>query len=322
MRADVSIHALVLIAASALVACGGDDITPPGENPPGVTMGAIAFAHTPQRATESLFDLYVARADGTNARLVSSLPGAELWPDLSPDGRRLVFTRKLDYLTYTIWIENVDGTGLRELPTQGQAAYARWSGDGKWIVFDRRSADGDGLALIRPDGTGLRWISLPSPHVAGIPASVSVTGRVAFIMRDGPQTGTLWSSNLDGSDLKQLTTDATDYDPRWSLDGTKLVVSTLAGDTATTSEDIVVMNADGSARRILTPPGFNSSPAWSLDGRWILYEHWSDEIPGAEHCSLYRVPSDGGTPERLDIPVLSTGTCGGISWLSAPLSNP
>ena len=162
-------QAIVSVAAVALITCGGDGVTPPSEATSVLTSGTIAFGHTPEPGKEWLVDLYVARPDGSGVRLVTALPGADMWPDLSPDGRQLVFTRKT-VSDFGIWIVNVDGTGLRQLPTGGQAAYARWSPDGEWILFDRRSTDGTGLALMRPDGSGLRFVSVPSPYVASIPA--------------------------------------------------------------------------------------------------------------------------------------------------------
>ena len=61
-----------------------------------------------------------------------------------------------------LYVENIDGTGLRRITGYGQVRshhgqQMRWSPDGREILF----ADQDGsLHTIHPDGTGMRTIQL------------------------------------------------------------------------------------------------------------------------------------------------------------------
>src|SRR4051812_3309714 len=116
--------------------------------------------------------IYVINADGTHARSVRSLPhgwpgaGAPSW---SPDGKRLL------YSTYC-WIGNcgqppvgaqlytvgVDGKNPRQLTRLvGNALDARWSPDGKKIVFVRNARVGPGgdVYTLGADGKGLRRVT-------------------------------------------------------------------------------------------------------------------------------------------------------------------
>jgi Tol biopolymer transport system component len=79
----------------------------------------------------------------------------------------------------------------------------------------------------------------------------------------------------------------------WSPDGTRVAYFT--------SEDgdpiVVADRTGGNARQIFVDRKgvHNHYPAWSLDGRWIYYVH----IVQAASRDVWRVPSSGGTPERL-----------------------
>jgi Tol biopolymer transport system component len=75
--------------------------------------------------------------------------------------------------------------------------------------------------------------------------------------------------NSDGSNVVRLTTNtASDSDPNWSPDGTKLAfVSDRSGNF-----EIYSMNADGSNVTQLTPNrAYDADPAWSPDGSMITF---------------------------------------------------
>ena len=72
-------------------------------------------------------------------------------------------------------MENIDGTGLRQITPYGLAAphevaSARWSPDGKEIISETTQGR---LFVVRPDGVGLSMISLdtgPTRYFAFEPA--------------------------------------------------------------------------------------------------------------------------------------------------------
>ncbi len=90
----------------------------------------------------------------------------------SPDGRQIAFIRYGKSWETTVWVTNVDGTGLRQLTTGKHDVMAVWSPDGRWVAFlssppwtdddfgfDRpvgqQKITFAELHLIHPDGTGL-----------------------------------------------------------------------------------------------------------------------------------------------------------------------
>lgn len=94
------------------------------------------------------------------------------------------------------------------------------------------------------------------------------TGRVTFVSgRDG--NSEIYVMNANGSVPTRLTNNtATDFNPRWSPDGTKIVFySNRDG-----NDEIYVMNADGSGQTRLTTDSHDDRyPTWSPDGQQIVF---------------------------------------------------
>ena len=104
-------------------------------------------------------------ADGTNAVRVTTRPGLhhDIPLDYSPDGTRLVVYRSVGvdpdpYVGGSLWVVNVDGSGLHEIAGASvrPAAWARWSRNGRTILFaNERTAPSGAIWTVRPDGTNL-----------------------------------------------------------------------------------------------------------------------------------------------------------------------
>ena len=110
-------------------------------------------------------------------------------------------------------------------------------------------------------------------------------GRIAF-----EQGGNIYSIRPDGSDRRQLTTDASSHSPRWSPDG-RLVAFNRAG-------DIWVMRADGSAaHRITSGAASDINASWSSDGGRLVFSRTTDGTLAGR--SLYVVSAAGGSVHRL-----------------------
>jgi uncharacterized Zn ribbon protein len=110
--------------------------------------------------------IFVADPGGRRERQVTATPkgGVDDWPDISPNGRHIAFTREYVGDAGGLFVVNVDGTGLKRLvPADFEPERARWSGDGTMIVFHnnrrRHLEESANVWVINADGSGLRQLT-------------------------------------------------------------------------------------------------------------------------------------------------------------------
>jgi Tol biopolymer transport system component len=84
-------------------------------------------------------ELFVADADGENAKRITNFGCASFAPTFTPDGRKLLFaSNKLecDSSKFELFLINLDGTGLEQVTDYGGfTSFPEYSPDGKKLVF-------------------------------------------------------------------------------------------------------------------------------------------------------------------------------------------
>lgn len=194
--------------------------------------------------------------------------------DLSTNGKRIVFSRALQFATdflSSLYVMNVDGSGVNRLTFDEAFDFEpNWSPNGKQIVFTRVTPNffGDAdLAIINADGTELH--DLVSRFEYDVNPVWSPDGKkIAFASNFGSQNGffDLRIISPDGTGERNLTNtpDLDEGHPSWSPTGRQLAYEA--------NGDIYVSNADGSgAQQLTTDPAFEFGPAWSRNGKQIYY---------------------------------------------------
>jgi eukaryotic-like serine/threonine-protein kinase len=84
--------------------------------------------------TQGTNDIWIMNADGTNQRPLATDPSEDQLPNVTPDGRYVVFTSERGGFP-SIWRMDLDGANLKQL-TFGQEDYAQnVSPDGRWVLF-------------------------------------------------------------------------------------------------------------------------------------------------------------------------------------------
>jgi len=87
----------------------------------------------------SKLDLWVADADGANARKITDLGVASFAPFFYPDGRRIIFSSNYGDprgREFDIWAVDVDGANLERITyTEGFDGFPMFSPDGEWLAF-------------------------------------------------------------------------------------------------------------------------------------------------------------------------------------------
>lgn len=90
-------------------------------------------------------EVWVANADGSNARQVTALGQANWAPNFTPDGR-IIFCSNHEYprgFPFNMYLINTDGTGLQKISRdKGFDAFPMFSRDGKKILFSSNRNNG------------------------------------------------------------------------------------------------------------------------------------------------------------------------------------
>jgi len=80
-------------------------------------------------------EVFVANADGTEARNLTNHPSFDGWPSWSPDGTKIAFASNRNS-SYQIFVMNPDGSEVRLLAnTEGRATAPQWDRSGQKIYF-------------------------------------------------------------------------------------------------------------------------------------------------------------------------------------------
>jgi TolB protein len=166
------------------------------------------------------YQVYLADADGANAKKVETGHPFGFCPAWSPDGQWVVFVSGKHYNSHPHLVKR-DGTGLRKLADrgdyqgtilfldvpdyhQGSSDTPCWSPDSKWVYYTAKDSEAVELMRYSLDGK-IEQLSMSEPGVLHYHPKLSPDGRqVVFgATRDGVRQ--LWVANADGTDARPVT---------------------------------------------------------------------------------------------------------------------
>jgi len=102
--------------------------------------------------------------------------------------------------------------------------------------------------------------------------------------------GSIWTANLDGSDLRRLTTGGRESKPLFSPDGSKIA---FAGNYDGSRSVYVVSANGGVPRRLTYHPSDFDAVGWTPDGKRVLFVSGRAAFAGGV-TQLFSVPVEGG----------------------------
>jgi Tol biopolymer transport system component len=116
----------------------------------------------------------------------------------------------------SVYVVKSDGSGLTRIGPRGDIWDAIWSPDGRWIAFTLATKASNGLHelyLMHPDGSGLhRLVSASDGLISTQPFWSRGSDQLLFKrFTNDPGFVNLWSVNVDGSQLYQVTHEPGEY---------------------------------------------------------------------------------------------------------------
>jgi Tol biopolymer transport system component len=338
-RDRVVVAVLVALAAAfGIAAFIGDRAAAawPGRDGPVVFLG-VRKGEPPYESGYLTTGLRVFQPGAPGSTRVLTTDPSDSNPQVSPDGRTVVFSREVPSglpfpdpeMVSGLFVIGIDGSGLRQLTSGGSEGSSdvepAFYPSGESVVFDRASGptgEGD-LYSVRLDGTGLRRVTNGPAREQG--PTVSPSGRqIAFAC--GPADGNeriedVCSIRPDGSHRRLLTRKlkqgAEPFDPDFSPSGRQIAFTLGPG----TAADVFTMRADGSRLGALTnrsPSGRRTfprklgyaSPAYAPAGRFLVALARGGSGPHLVRISL----RDPRLPRKLD----SGGLASAPVWATRP----
>jgi eukaryotic-like serine/threonine-protein kinase len=235
-------------------------------------------------------------------RRLTDFAGEERNPNLSPDGKRVFYGRRVQG-QWDIFSQRVGGsipTNLTENNDTDDTQPA-CSPDGTRVVF-RSERDGGGLFVMGAGGENVRRIANFGHNPAWSPDEQQIVCGTYYFFDPKLRSskGRVVVINIASGQERVLVEDEDAAQPRWSPSGQRIAFFRR---TAANRRDIWTIAQDGSDPRAVTDDtAVDWNPVWSGDGKYLYFA--SDRQAAA---SLWRVRIDEATGRPLSQPEPVTG---------------
>jgi Tol biopolymer transport system component/DNA-binding winged helix-turn-helix (wHTH) protein len=244
-------------------------------------------------------ELWTARSDGSEPRLLATLPHNVEWPAWSPDDRRLrftVFPAETD--TSSIWEIGADGHGLHQLlvgwSRPSSERFGTWSADGQYFVFTGRHEGRWDIWAVRERSYSWRRsptgpFRLTAGPLTVLGAMISPNNRYVYYYGDHTR---LEMVDFDPATrrIEPFLADLNPAETHFSRDNQWMTF------TNAESTQLWRSRASGDDRLRLLPSNIHVGfPRWSPDGQRIAF---TSETPGRP-AETQIIDRDGGAVEPI-----------------------
>lgn len=239
-------------------------------------------------------------------------PVVDAYPDLSPDGRHLVFSSNRTG-SYQIYVCDSEGSNLVQLThSQGSNVSPVWSPDGAKIVFASERDQDSEIYLMNADGTGQKRLTFQAGDDSHPKFSPDGKRIIFNSARTSPDLSVPWvyqfleifTMDLEGKNVVQITAlKAVCTYPSYSPDGSKIAFRQLLKapglnwslDSIPFNSEVFIMNRDGSnLENVSRHEAYDGWPVWMADSKTILF---TSNRGGMKNMGqLYMAKLDGSNP--------------------------
>jgi TolB protein len=243
-----------------------DDIVKTITGTPGIASTKIAFVATKTGRKE----IYTCDADGANVVQLTRDNAISVAPNLSADGRKLLYTGYHSGYADVYEINLASGARNRIIKYPGTNSGAAYSPDGGRIAVTLSKDGNPELYVTSSGGGGARRLT----RTAGVESSPTWSPDGSEIVyssddRGGPQ---LYRISAAGGTPRKISA-GFGYctEPHWSPDGKKIVFNTRGGG----GFQVTILDlASGATRSV----GSGQDPVWGANSRHLIFASGSDLV--------------------------------------------
>jgi eukaryotic-like serine/threonine-protein kinase len=233
---------------------------------------------------------------------VTDLKGLEYFPNLSPDGRSIIYASDLRG-NFDIYLQRTGTKKTLNLTEDSPDSdtEAVFSPDGSRIAF-RSARNGGGIFLMKESGEGVRQLTN-----FGYNPTWSPDGKEIACVEDntvipaGRQKlpSRMWIVDVATGESRVISEGDT-IQPYWSPNGRRIAY--LSGEAG--KRGIWTMRPDGSdAKQVLTNNAGDSGGVWSPDGRYLYFTNARTGVPYLWRIAIDEASGEtSGEPELIPTP--------------------
>ena len=214
-------------------------------------------------------NIYSINLDGSDWQRLTDYNGADLYPEASPDGRKIAYTSDIKGV-WQIVIMDWDGQNKRQITHNSfRSAYPSWSYDMKYIYFEAYIDGIWELFRINSNGTGQKRLTYNNEghdwHPSGHPFDYKI------IFESGlPGHDDIYIMNHDGSAISRIfKIHQRRRTPDLSNDSTKITYTRYFEKN---SEVYYADIRNQNEIRVSRNSDWDGHPMFSPDGKLIVYE--------------------------------------------------
>lgn len=226
---------------------------------------------------------------------LTSFPGQEVDPALSPDGNQIAFAwNKGAGSDFDIYIKRINIETPLQLTSTAAADFApAWSPEGDHIAFTRTDENGCRIMIVPARG-GIERELISCLNIASQSLAWSPDGKsIAFTDKDRLESSGIFLLSVETGQRRRLTSPPGEYEgdsgPVFSPDGNRLAFkrTVIMG-----IQDIFTISVEGGEPRQLTFDNLKVAGLdWNAQGNAIIFSSNRES-----NHSLWRIPASGGAP--------------------------